>query len=221
MAKEYDVKRALAGDKNLIAADLTGADLRYAKLSNSFLAYAKLQGADLRRADLRESNLDSADLTGADLRHARLRHARLQGANLTGANLKGANLPFADLTDADLTDAEGIPLSISDKFPHKGETAEEKARKGRRASQTRVPSQMLKRRYIRIARLRRRAFLGQEKSFSSASEAISWVESNYNVKLFPRERDLQKMKATLSPFSVDLNEAQENQKGSKRSHSYE
>ena len=162
MAKEYDVKRALAGDKNLIAADLTGADLRYAKLSNSFLAYAKLQGADLRRADLRESNLDSADLTGADLRHARLRHARLQGANLTGANLKGANLPFADLTDADLTDAdltdaEGIPLSISDKFPHKGETAEEKARKGRRASQTRVPSQMLKRRYIRIARLRRRS----------------------------------------------------------------
>ena len=74
---------------------------------------------------------------------------------------------------------------------------------------------MLKRRYIRIARLRRRAFLGQEKSFSSASEAISWVESNYNVKLFPRERDLQKMKATLSPFSVDLNELQENQKGLK------
>ena len=48
-----DLERALAGDKNLTRANLTGADLR---------------GANLYRADLTGAVLTSAKLTGADLK---------------------------------------------------------------------------------------------------------------------------------------------------------
>jgi uncharacterized protein YjbI with pentapeptide repeats len=165
MANSDDVKRALAGDKNLTGADLKGtkslkgadlegADLTGADLRHSSLQAARFRGAKLKRAQLRgsilsDAKLTNADLEGADLTHAFLRRADLTGAtfhlaklegadfkraDLIGAKLKGADFTNADLsgadfTNADLSGAKGIPLSISDKFPHKGETVEEARRK--------------------------------------------------------------------------------------------
>ena len=118
MANPKDLERALAGDKNLEGADLTRADLNGADLKGAKLKSASLFGARLKGADLRGADLTDTDLRGADLR----------GAILIKANLYRAFVEFARLKGADLTDAKGIPLSISDKFPHKGETVEEKAR---------------------------------------------------------------------------------------------
>jgi len=135
MANSNDVKRALAGDrklfnanlrgtKSLKGANLSGADLRWADLRYSSLRGTRFRGASLKRAKLRASNLIDAKITNADLSYADLSGAFLERADLTRSNLYNANL-----TDADLTDAKGIPLYVSDKFPHKGETVEEKARR--------------------------------------------------------------------------------------------
>jgi uncharacterized protein YjbI with pentapeptide repeats len=126
MAKASDVKRALAGDKNLREADLSGADLSEADLIGADLSHASLTGANLRGAsltgasltgaslrgasltgaDLYDANLTEANLYGADLSDANLYDANLTEANLTGADLRGADLRGANLYDADLYDAE-------------------------------------------------------------------------------------------------------------------
>ena len=95
MANPNDLKIALAGDKNLIAADLILADLRNADLTD----------ADLTDADLRNSILTNADLTDAVLMNADLARADLTNAKLNGADLEDADFTDAILRDADLTDA--------------------------------------------------------------------------------------------------------------------
>jgi len=151
--KGADLSGANLRDANLFFADLKGADLRKADLRGAylygaFLSEAKLTGANLKEADLREADLREADLSdaylygaklidaylknaklgGATLTKADLTDADLRGANLEGADLRHAILKGANLEGADLADAKGIPLSISDKFPHKGETVEERLR---------------------------------------------------------------------------------------------
>ena len=136
--KGADLSGANLRDANLFFADLKGADLRKADLRGAylygaFLSEAKLTGANLKEADLREADLREADLSdaylyGAKLIDAYLKNAKLGGATLTKADLTDADLRGANLEGADLADAKGIPLSISDKFPHKGETVEERLR---------------------------------------------------------------------------------------------
>ena len=98
-----DLKRALAGDKNLERADLSGADL----------IKADLTGADLIKANLSGANLTGAGLSRARLIRADLPRAVLRGANLTRANLLDANLTYADLTGADLTGADLTDANLS------------------------------------------------------------------------------------------------------------
>jgi len=92
MANANDVKRALAGDKNLSGADLSGADLSGADLS----------GADLNGANLKESRLIDADLRGASLSGAEMDLAVCDGADMRRAVMVGTYLTDADLTDAKL-----------------------------------------------------------------------------------------------------------------------
>ena len=110
MAKEDDLRRALAGEKNLRLADLAGASLIEADLTHANLTRANLAGANLLEADLRgpvliEANLNKTNLRGANLTRANLRGAHLVEADLRGANLSEASLWGADLTRANLTRA--------------------------------------------------------------------------------------------------------------------
>ena len=107
MAKASDVKRALAGDRNLSGADLSGAYLSRANLSG-----ANLSGANLSGASLSDANLSGADLSGADLTEANLSYAKLSGADLSGANLTAAKLTAAKLTAAKLTAAKLIAAEM-------------------------------------------------------------------------------------------------------------
>ena len=105
------LERALAGDKNLIRAYLSGARLNGARLTQADLTEAYLRGADLTGADLTQAYLsfaylNGARLTGADLTEAKLNGAYLSGADLTGADLTQADLSFADLEGANLTGAD-------------------------------------------------------------------------------------------------------------------
>ena len=87
MADRDDVRRALAGDRDLSGADLSRADL---------------SGADLSGADLRDANLRDANLRDANLRDAKFRGADLTGADLSRADLSGADLAHAKFVDAKL-----------------------------------------------------------------------------------------------------------------------
>ena len=113
MADPDDVKRVLAGDKDLKEADLSGSDLRGARLLTVNLSGANLKGANLKGANLSDSNLSCADLSDARLIDANMSHADLNGANLTGAILTYALLSYADLGEADLSwaDLNGVDLS--------------------------------------------------------------------------------------------------------------
>lgn len=134
-----DLRNAYLYQARLNGAKLTDADLRNAKLVYADLEDSDLRYADLRYADLEDATLINADLTGADLRHtklwgtklqkAKLNYAKLKGADLEEAILTGADLRNVDLTEAHLKNAEGIPLPISDQFPHRGETVEERLRR--------------------------------------------------------------------------------------------
>ena len=89
---------------------------------------------DLERALAGDKNLRGADLKGADLKGADLTDVNGIGADFTDADLTNADFSGADLikavfTNADLTNAKGIHLSISLRFPHKGETIEERIRR--------------------------------------------------------------------------------------------
>jgi uncharacterized protein YjbI with pentapeptide repeats len=158
MADPKDLERLLTYE-DLTGLDLSGADLREWGFEGAELYDINLRGADLRDADLRDANLTDADLSGANLTDADLSGANLTDADLSGANLeraiakrvdlrgadlreadlRDANLAYADflgadftdsdLTDANLNGAKNIPLTISDKFSHKGETVEEKKRR--------------------------------------------------------------------------------------------
>ena len=123
------LKRANLSFADLRRADLTNADLSHAKLIGAILTNAKLRKAILIDADLSSTDLVGADLTDADLVGADLSSTDLRDADLTDADLTDADLRKAKLNGADLSGAIGIPLSISDSFPHKGETVEEKARR--------------------------------------------------------------------------------------------
>ena len=111
MANANDVKRALAGDRNLSGADLSGADLSGADLSG-----ADLSGANLDDADLTGANLTGAVLTSASFRRAEMSAVSMVGAAMTLANLDGANLYHADLTDAVMSYAslEGATIREAD-----------------------------------------------------------------------------------------------------------
>jgi hypothetical protein len=148
MADPKDLERLLTYE-DLTGLDLSGADLREWGFEGAELYDINLRGADLRDADLRDANLTDADLSGAnltdanltganleraiakrvDLRGADLREADLRDANLAYADFLGADFTDSDLTDANLNGAKNIPLTISDKFSHKGETVEEKKRR--------------------------------------------------------------------------------------------
>ena len=93
MANPNDVKRALAGDKNLQRADLTGANLR-----NKDLSDVDFRKADLRKADLSKSTLSRADLRDAKLTGAKIRGCKFYGNyeelgywNLNGVDLQGSH----------------------------------------------------------------------------------------------------------------------------------
>ena len=129
-----DLDGAYLNHAELIGADLshttlTGARLRDAYLTGAYLIDAKLIDANFSDANLSKADLRGADFWGAILTNAILKDAGLEGAKLDDADLTGADLTGAKLKGADLTGAKGIPLSISDKFLHKGETVEEKARR--------------------------------------------------------------------------------------------
>ena len=105
MANASDVKRALAGDRNLRGADLSGADLSGADLSGADLSGADLSGANLSGANLIVAEMDRAVFEGANMRRARMDGAYLTGADLTDTRLQFASMTDATLTDATLTDA--------------------------------------------------------------------------------------------------------------------
>jgi uncharacterized protein YjbI with pentapeptide repeats len=99
-----DRERALAGDKNLVGANLRSADLRG----------ANLVGANLTKANLTNANLGGARLEGASLRLATITGANLTGVNLAGANLTGANFARTYLNRANFTNADIRSANLTD-----------------------------------------------------------------------------------------------------------
>ena len=72
----WAVKKAVAENANLRAADLSDANLRAANLSAADLSDADLRAANLSAADLSDANLRAADLSAANLSAADLRPIR-------------------------------------------------------------------------------------------------------------------------------------------------
>ena len=119
-----DLRESSFVDAKCNGADFTGANLEDSTFFQAELNNTIFKGANLRDASLVNVDLNSVEFEGADLKGVSFKWSDLDGMDLS----KAKNVEFIkDLEGANLEGTKGIPLKVSAKFKHEGETLEEKA----------------------------------------------------------------------------------------------
>jgi len=120
--KGSDLRESYFMDAICINTDFTEAILE-----DSSFFQAKLNNAIFKDANLRDAGLENVDLTRVDFEGADLKGVSFKWSNLEGVDLSTAkNVEFiGDLEGSCLKGTKGIPLKVSTKFRHDGETVEE------------------------------------------------------------------------------------------------
>jgi len=119
-----DLRESSFVDAKCNGADFTGANLEDSTFFQAELNNTIFKGANLKNVSLVNVDLNSVEFEGADLKGVSFKWSDLDGMDLS----KAKNVEFIkDLEGANLEGTKGIPLKVSAKFKHEGETLEEKA----------------------------------------------------------------------------------------------